>query len=49
MSKKDKETLVGDSIPKIIEIEEKKPPNDKIIDYKIVVDGFISNLKDEES
>jgi len=41
MNKKDNEIPSPDSIPKILEIEEqeieeKKPPNDKIIDYEIV-------------
>ena len=44
MNKKEKDLQFGESTPEIIEIEEqeieeKKPPNSKIIDYKITDDN----------
>ncbi|MHA1986849.1 MAG: hypothetical protein ACW98D_09435 [Promethearchaeota archaeon] len=47
MNKKEKDLQWGESTPKIIdieeqEIEEKKPPNSKIIEYKIVDDDDTS-------
>ena len=49
MNKKDQKSRTGESIPEILEIEEqeieeKEPPNHRIIDYKIVDNKNNSNF-----
>ncbi|MFX0030713.1 MAG: hypothetical protein ACFE8B_15985 [Candidatus Hermodarchaeota archaeon] len=52
MNKKEPKLHAGESIPEILEIEEqeieeKKPPNEKIIEYKIVNETKNSDLDEK--
>lgn len=53
MNKKEKDLRSTESVPEILdieeqEIEEKKPPNEKIINYKIVNDDDNSILREKK-